>query len=89
MTTSLGDLTNGTVQPAVVDNYTVTQFYDYANTTTNKYVTSMGINSTSSAQFVTINLRTGIRSASAISAIELSLAAGSFNGGTVLLYGVN
>ena len=88
-TLTYGELTGGYTQPAVTDNFSVSEFYDYTNTTTYKYVDTKNMGSAGASTYATENLRTGIRSTSAISAIELSLAAGSFNGGTVLLYGVN
>jgi hypothetical protein len=88
-TLTYGELTGGYTQPAVTDNFSVSEFYDYTNTTTYKYVDTKNMGSAGATSYATENLRTGIRSTSAISAIELSLAAGSFNGGTVLLYGVN
>jgi hypothetical protein len=88
-TATYGELTGGYTQPAVTDNFSISEFYDYTNTTTYKYVDTKNMGSAGASVYATENLRTGIRSTSAISAIELSLAAGSFNGGTVLLYGVN
>lgn len=87
--TSKGDLTRGEVQPAVTGNFVVSQFYDYANTSTNKYADHKNSTSASAGDFCLADLRTFIRSTSAISSITFSLAAGSFNGGTVELYGVN
>jgi hypothetical protein len=89
MTASVADLTRGEVQPAVAGNLVVAQIYEYASTTTYKYVDTKVATSSSAGTFGLTNLRSFIRTTSAISSLTFSLAAGSFNGGTVLLYGVN
>ena len=89
VTESVADLTRGEVQPAVADNLVVTQIYEYASTTTYKYVDSKIATSSSAGTFGLTNIRNFIRTTSAISSLTFSMAAGSFNGGTVLLYGVN
>jgi hypothetical protein len=91
MTDTYADITRGEVKPTDINNFALLQFYDYANTTTNKYADSKTVTSSDPAgvNYSLSELRVGIRSASAISSIEFSWQAGNCNGGTVQLYGVN
>lgn len=86
--TSVADLVS-IFRPAIADNFSVSDLYDYANTTTYKYLNAFNFSSDAATTWSIENMRTGIRTTSAISSITFSLATGSFNGGSVELYGVN
>ena len=86
--TSVADLVS-IFRPAIAGNFSVSYLYDYANSTTYKYLNAFNFSSDAATTWRIENMRSGIRTTSAISSITFSLATGSFNGGSVELYGVN
>ena len=70
------------------NNSLVINIIDYANATANKNITFFAnYTSTSGSNVTTINC--GWKNSAAINAISLTLSAGTFSGGTYVLYGVN
>ena len=70
------------------NNSLVVNIFDYANATANKNITFFAnYTSTSGSNVTTINC--GWKNSAAINAISLTLSAGTFSGGTYVLYGVN
>ena len=88
ITTSLAEIVEG-FQPAVTGNLSVHDLYEYANTTTYKYLDTKTFNSDGATTWAISNYRTAIRTTSAITSLNFALAASTFNGGTLELYGVN
>jgi hypothetical protein len=85
---STADLMYG-FQPSVSGNISVSDIYEYSNTNTHKYIDSKVFNADAATTFTSYNIRNAVRTTSAITSIKFELATGSFNGGTVELYGVN
>jgi hypothetical protein len=70
------------------NNVLYVNFIDYANTSSNKLMNSQAMFQASAGTQATF-LACGYKSTSAITAISLTVGAGTFTGGTYILYGVN
>jgi hypothetical protein len=70
------------------NNSIVIDIFDYANATTNKNITFFANYTSTSGSNVSV-INCGWKNSAAINAISLTLSAGTFSGGTYVLYGVN
>lgn len=71
------------------NNLTVIDIFNYAGTTANKVVSAKSYHKTSGNANQVVNTTGSINSTAALTSLTITCAAGSFNNGTYILYGVN
>lgn len=82
-------LTYDAVNSGDNNNILVIDFYDYADTSANKAFRSLNKYYSNIGANQTCQVFGAVNSSSAITSITVSLSAGTFSGGTYVLYGVN
>ena len=84
-------LGNSLMESSVTDNFTIFDFYDYANTSTNKIIEMFTAYTNDSAVNVAGFSTTNYCPATpaAITSINIISDSGSWTGGTYILYGIN
>lgn len=86
---TLMEISNTSLAAADNNNAARLEIYDYANSTSGKLVRAQTSFTSNANGFVTTELNGGYIPTTAITRIDFYVTAGSFSGGTYVLYGVN